>query len=264
MNFFRTALAVTVVTLVLIVNHAGAAAQAWVESYNYKKLNNTYLVSAPVTKDAGDRSYVINERANNVKVSAPSTNTGSETREFFWPANASDVRDGQTCATWSKQSDAAGQPVVDIIQQGAALRIVQTPTSTRGISVTKNIWLGGTWIFNVHVWDSSAPGGVVATQLAGFDMSDVVGKLWWEGDVLHSTLKPFSWHLCARTSGNMLQFKVWTNEQANQPSWTDSRYVREVPIPAAWDVPGKTGWYVGHLKPGYSAEFQALQTSYRP
>jgi hypothetical protein len=259
---FRAALILTAITPALFVSHVGAAAQAWVESYNYKKLNNTYLVSVPVTQDAGDQLYTIQERTNNVKITAPSTNTGGNTREFFWPANGPDVMDSMSCAVWSNQLDSAGQPGGGITQQGAALRIVQTATGTRGITVTKNIWYAATWVFNVHVWDSGNTQQPY-TQLAGFDMSEVVGKMWWdEQGQLQSNLKPFPWHVCARTIGDKFQFKVWADEP-NQPSWNDPKYVREVVIPAEWNQPGKAGWYIGHLEPGYSAIFQGLQTQYR-
>ncbi|HTE22701.1 MAG TPA: hypothetical protein VK674_06710 [Candidatus Limnocylindria bacterium] len=262
MKLFRTTLAVAAIVPVLVASRVEAATQAWVVSYNYKKLNNTTLVSAAVTQDAGDQTYAIQERPNNVKVTAPLTNTGGNTREFFWPASGPDVTDSESCAVWSKQYAAPGVTTDSITQQGAALRIVQTPTSTRGITVTKNIFFGATWFFNVHVWDSAS--NEPFTQLAGFDMSEVMGKMWWdEQGSLQSNLKPLPWHLCARTVGNTLKFKVWPDDVTPQPSWNDSRYVREVQIPAAWDVPGKAGWYIGHLNPGHSAEFQGLQTQYR-
>ena len=275
MKLLHSALVATAIVPVLFVSQVGVAAQAWITSYNYKKLNNTYLASTIITRDGSDGLYTIQERDNNVKITAPLTNKGGNTRELFWPANSPDVMDSESCATLSKQYAAPGITTGSITQQGAALRIVQTPAGTRGMTVTKNIWYGATWAFNVHVWDSGK--SPVLTQLAGFDMSEydpdgqgearpeiVLGKMWWdENHNLQSDLKPFPWHLCARTVGSTFQFKVWSDDVAKQPAWNDAKYVREVQIPADWNVPGKVGWFIGHLNPGHSAEFQNLQTQYR-
>ncbi len=68
----------------------------------------------------------------------------------------------QSCATWSSQT--AGHD-----QEGAVLRLSSIHGVTKGITVTKNIWLGATWIFNVHVWDT--PAAQVGTQIAAFDLT---------------------------------------------------------------------------------------------
>lgn len=246
-----------------VVSTANAAAP-WVQTYQSKRLNNTTLLSQIVTQDGTDQAYILRQAAGGaVTFSTPEGNTGGNTREFFWPANAQDSMDQVSCAVWTRQTGEGGQ----ITQQGAVLRLHQGENGgTRGITVMKNIWMGATWMFNVHVWDTSSSEPYI--QQAGFDMSEVVGKMWWEDNAdgtrtLRSTVRPLPWHLCARTVGNKLQFKVWTNEQDKQPSWNDPKFVREMPIPAEWNTPGKAGWYIGHLKPGHTATFNNLSISQR-
>jgi len=41
--------------------------------------------------------------------------------------------------------------------------------------VTKNIYFAANWIFNVHVWDTSAP--PVGTQIGQFDLSSVFNPM---------------------------------------------------------------------------------------
>lgn len=236
------------------------AANPWVLTYQSKRLNNTTLLSEIVTQDGTDAAYILRQATGGaVKFSTPAGNTGGNTREFFWPANATDSMDQLSCAVWTRQTGEGGQTT----QQGAVLRMHQGENGgTRGITVMKNIWYGATWIFNVHVWDTSSDTPYV--QQASFDMSEVVGKMWYdEAGNLNSSMRPLPWRLCARTVGDKLQFKVWTNEQEKQPSWNDPKFVREMPIPAEWNVPGKAGWYIGHLKPGHTATFNNLRISQR-
>jgi hypothetical protein len=221
-----------------------ASALSWVQTYNYKTLNGTHLVQRIVTPDGSDVPYIFKERTNNVKITAPSTNTGGNLREFFWPANSPDAQDSTSCAKWSSQTDA-------LTQQGIAARIIDTPAGTRGVTVTKNIFYYASWVFNVHVWDTSRPGEPY-TQIASFDMSEVVGNF-------DTGMQPFPWSVCTRVVGQNLQLKVWLSSSP-QPSWNDSKHVRSTTMPIEWVQPGKTGWYIGHVKPGQIAEFQNLQT----
>lgn len=252
--------------------HASAA--TWQVMYSSRWWNGTELVAQVVTPDGSDQPYQIQEwnddpnapipaSGYDVKFTAPATNTGGNLREFVWPASSPDVMDSQTCAVWSSQSDG-------LIQQGAAVRVNRTfddqgkVVRTKGITVTKNIMYGANWIFNVHVWDT-ANGATQPYQLIGqFDMSEVVGKIWWQDSAdgtrsLQGSIKPFPWRVCARAVGNQFTFKVWTNAWAN-PAWDDPKYARTVTIPEGWNQPGKTGWYIGHVRPGQTAEYQTLHT----
>ena len=84
-----------------------------------------------------------------MQVAALDTNTSANLRSAFWPADSPLVTDAQTCATWASQS-------LSTAQQGAALRVATVDGSTRAVTVTKNIFYGATWLFNVHTWDTSA------------------------------------------------------------------------------------------------------------
>lgn len=231
------------------------SAATWQVLYSYRWWNGTYLTSAVLTPDGTDVPYVIQEGGANddfdVRVTAPATNTGGNLREFFWPASTPDVMDAQTCAVWSKQSEG-------FIQQGAALRIVNSPEGTRGISVTKNIFYAASWVFNVHVWDTSNTSKPY-TLIGQFDMSEVMGKMYYdESGNFQSNLKPFPWRVCARAVGDQFSFKVWTASAT--PAWEDPKYTRTVTIPEGWNQPGKTGWYIGHVRPGQTAEFKNIHT----
>jgi hypothetical protein len=266
-TILHSSLALAMAVPIVFAGHASAA--SWQVLYSSRWWNGTELVSQVVTPDGTDQPYVIEEwnddSANpvpmneyDVKFTAPMTNTGGNLREFIWPASTPDVMDSQTCAVWSKESEG-------FIQEGAALRINRAfddegnVTRTRGITVTKNIWYAASWVFNVHVWDTSRPGNPY-TQIAGFDMSEVMGKMYHdENGNLQSNLKPFPWRFCARVVGDRLTFKVWTNPWVT-PAWDDPKHTRTVTIPTEWVEPGKTGWYIGHVRPGQSAEYQLLHT----
>lgn len=244
-------------------------AASWQVLYSSRWWNGTELVAQVVTPDGSDQPYIIQEwnddSANpvprndyDVKFTAPSTNTGGNTREFVWPASTPDVMDSQTCAVWPSQSEG-------FVQQGAALRIANTynsegqVASTKGITVTKNIWFAASWVFNVHVWDTSVPAHPY-TMIGQFDMSEVLGKMYHDEDgSLLSNLKPFPWRLCAQAIGDQFTFKVWTNPWRT-PDWDDAKHARSVTIPDEWIMPGKTGWYIGHIRPGQTAEYQNLHT----
>ena len=150
------------------------------------------------------------------------------------------MTDGQSCATWS------AQPEKGNTQQGAALRITTNSTGvSRAITVTKNIMFGATWMFNVHVWDTSKR--PANTGIGSADMRSVVRG------------KPLPWHLCARTRNNLLEMKVWTGSEP-EPPWEDGSHTRSFRLASDWVYPGRTGWYIGHVPPGGSAGFTNLKT----
>jgi len=182
-----------------------------------------------LTRDGSD-SYSL---TGNASVAAAGSNGGGNTRTVWWSSAQNPLTDQQSCATWSSESGA-------IDQQGAALRV----TPERAITVTKNIWLYGTWIFNVHVWGTS--GG---TQLASFDLSSVFRR---NGQVI-----ALPWDLCARVVGATLSLEVWVDGQS-QPPWGDTSHGGTVNLPAGWVYPGTAGFYTGHLQPGDRAVFSHL------
>ena len=203
------------------------------------------LVVAPLTTDPGD-TFVYQRDGGNLTVSAPATNTGGNTRQLYYPSDGPTAEAEQSCQTWSSGSGA-------IDQQGVALRIAPTADGqgTRAITVNKNIWYVAVWDFWVNLWDSTQQ-PFPFTQVASFDMSSVVGADLY-------TLVPYPWHVCARVSGNILQFIVWTGTNP-QPDWGDAGAVRQVTLPPGWDYPGRAGWYVGHLEAGMTDTFTDMKT----
>jgi hypothetical protein len=163
------------------------------------------------------------------------------TREVFWPSDSPAVSSSETCATWETG---------DNVQQGAALRIRKVTGGYRLITVTKNIWLGAYWIFNFHVWDSSK--SPAFTLLGGIDLS---------GEFLQSgtTAWPLPWYMCTRAYGSTLEFKAWRAGQT-QPAYGDSHYGGAKTLPAGWNDPGATGWYIGHVPTNSGASFTDLVT----
>jgi hypothetical protein len=179
-----------------------------------------------LTRDGTD-NYSL---ASSATLSAGASNSGGNTRTVWWDDSQSGLTDEQSCATWVSETNA-------IDQQGAALRI----TNDRAITVTKNIYLYGTWIFNVHVWDSSGE-----TQLASFDLASVFRL---DGN----NVVALPWDLCARVTGNTLTFIAWVDGQPQPTSHGGT-----VTLPGGWVYAGAAGFYTGHLQPADHAVFTTL------
>lgn len=197
---------------------------------------------------AGNRSVVFAQPA--------AGSTDGNVREVFWYPDSAFAADQQNCVTWNTiaTSQSGG-----LLQPGVSMRIAPTGpggTGVKAITVTENIWYAGVWVFNVHVWNSTNRTNPF-TQIASFDLSSIVGKFTLTGNVLHSTLVPPPWHVCARTIANTFSFMVWTGSKP-QPSWSDPSRVYTVKLPAGWDYPGYAGGYVGHLRPHQAAVFTAV------
>lgn len=197
------------------------------------------LIGRVLTPDVADR-YSLTLAGTTVAAGAPASNTSGNTRIAFVSSSGPTLTDEQSCATWSSQT--AGHD-----QQGAILRLTTTPEGfTKGITVTKNILFGGTWIFNVHVWDTS--NAQVFTQIASFNLSTVFGD---------GNTSPLPWTLCARVVDNVVSFIVWPDNQP-QPAWDNPNYGGSVSLPDGWNHPGIPGWYIGHLTANDQTPFDNL------
>lgn len=175
-------------------------------------------------------------------ITAP-TNGHTNLRSVFWWSDAPVETDATSCATWVDESDPLAQP-------GAALHITDGPNgSVQAITVTKNVYIGGPWIFNVHVWNSET-GRMEPTA------SIPVRSLLLDDDGYR--LRPLPWRLCARTQGTTLSFKVWPTALP-EPAWGDEAVGGSVTLPADAPQSGASGWYVGHLRPGMVATFADLR-----
>jgi hypothetical protein len=204
------------------------------------------MATTLLTPDGTD-TYTVTRNGPTLDMSADATNTDGNLREAIWPSDAPAATNEMSCATWSTQ--AGGQ----YDQEGVMLRVAPTADGlgTRAISVTKNVYLGITTIFNVHLWDTR--------QVNGYDL---IGQFLLANTLTSTTgtLLPFPWHVCARVSGNTFQFMVWVGSNP-QPSWTDASQVEQVTLPDGWAYPGVAGWYIGHLQAGDHVTYTDLQTS---
>ena len=230
----------SVVLLALSTLVLAACARTWAVTYDGNSRGAERVMSQRMLSADGGDHYVIESSGAQVRASAAPTNTGGNYRTVFWPEGAPSATNSQSCATWTAQSETGH------VQQGAALRIATDDAGvTRAITVTKNVWFGVTWTFNVHVWDTSKrPTGA---QVGAVDLGAAVGG------------KPLPWHLCARTVGTAIEMKVWAGTEP-EPSWGDSRHGSSVGLPAEWVYPGRAGWYIGHLPVGGFADFGNLRT----
>jgi outer membrane protein assembly factor BamB len=199
------------------------------------------LAAFPVTPDGTD-VFGLSVSAGAVTASAPGSNVGGNSRSVFSRRADATATDEQSCATWS--SDSGRQD-----QEGAALRVHAANGGIKAITVTKNVWLAASWIFNVHVWDTSAP--PVATQIGQFNLGSVFNP--------NNQLVPLPWTLCARVVGSALTFIVWPTNQPT-PAWNDPTHGGSVTLPSGYSDPGAACWYIGHLNPGDSAVFTSLSS----
>lgn len=208
-----------------------------------RTLPPTILRAAVLTPD-GTTGYVYDTIGNTINVSMSRlTAGGGNLRTVFWPADAVIRRDVTSCATWSRESS-------DRLQQGVAVRISERPGGgAQAITVTKNVYLFGSWIFNVHVWDSAT---ARMRQIASVNLS---GALSRPGDP--PSPQPLPWRVCARVVGRTFTFKAW-RVAIGEPAWGDPRFGSSVPLPADAPSTGYPGGYIGHLQPGMSATFVDL------
>jgi outer membrane protein assembly factor BamB len=197
----------------------------------------------PLTGEGRDRYGVLQTIAVDgptTTVVAPPTNTGSNTRVILRRAHDAGTADGRICATWRTQTQA-------IDQQGAALRIRRVDEGFSAVTITKNVWLGAAFVFNVHLWDPSRP--EFAQAIAQFDLSDVF--------FASENIPPLPWRMCAQVVGDVVSFKVWPLGIAI-PAWGDPEYGGSVRLPPGYDARGGFGMYAGHLQPGDRAGFDSV------
>jgi hypothetical protein len=192
---------------------------------------------AYITRDGADITQVDIAAPDALRVTAPGTNTGTNSRALLWQNAAAPSVDHSTCIT----AVHSGWP----IQEGVALRVTPSPlgdrSGTRGITVQKNVWARADRVYNVHLWDTT-PGAngqlSVDVHLSAIDMT---GALAGARDDLGR-------RLCARISGQTLTYKVWP-AQLPEPAWDDPVHSRTLTVPADWAHAGQPGLYIGHVGP---------------
>lgn len=200
---------------------------------------------ATITGDGGG-TCTYSGAVPSITVTAPST--GCENREAFFVSTAAAVLNSESCATWSAES---GQ----LVQQGATFRLTQTNSVLRAITVTKNIFSGdpndnGQWSFNVNLWDTSK-----SPSLTNLKTGMRVPMLQRSPGVV-----ALPWHFCARVKNRNVQFRVWLDGQT-KPAYGKKGVTGRARLPKGWAIPGRTGWYIGHLAPGDSASYRDMATT---
>jgi hypothetical protein len=192
------------------------------------------LSSRTLSPDGADTYVATQPTKTSVTVSAPVTNAGGNLRRVYWPAGQAARADGRVCETIAARS-------AETVQEGT----VHNLTSTRAVTVTKNIWASAYWVWNAHYWD-----GPSFVQFAQFDM---VSVMFLPG----GGYRPLPWRICTRTVRSTLTFKIWFPPEP-EPSWADPARARSATVPAGWTVPGQVGLYVGHLQPGQSLTYTGV------
>ncbi len=229
------------VVLAVAASFAAAACVTHVPQLTYDGSGDPAQRTVVLTPDGFD-TYTLTSGSGSARIQARPDNRDTNLREAFWPIDGPEVVDEQSCATWS---EATGGET----QQGAVLRLSTAFGRVRAVTVTKNIWFYGVWVFNVHVWDTSSLQPF--TLVGQVDLRDEL----YPGGVL----QPLPWHLCARVIGSVLDLKVWHGGEA-EPAWGDGLHGGTVVLPDGWVYPGRAGWYLGHLGAGDVARFDDLRT----
>lgn len=193
------------------------------------------------TPDGSDGYSIVGGR-DALTVSANPGNRSGNLRAVIWPEDAPELRDATECATWARASR-------DGIQEGMAVRIATLPSGEpTAVTVTKNVYAGAQWRFNVHVWRGTGLG----RQIAEFDLRSVFEDLG-----PGRAVRPLPWRMCVRTRGDRLDLLVWPLDAA-APRWGDPRHGGTLRLPASVAPRGATGWYAGHLGPDTSVTYTDL------
>jgi hypothetical protein len=192
------------------------------------------------TPDGSD-GYAIDARGDEITVRADPGNRGGNLRAILWPEHGPVVADATECVTWRRASS-------HTVQEGVALRIAPRPDGAySALTVTKNVYVGLEWSFNVHVWDGVGLG----RQIGAF----VLESAFREGD--QPWVRPLPWRMCARTRGDRLEVLVWPLAGPT-PRWGDPRYGGTLELPDTVAPRGLAGWFVGHVGPGMSVDYTDL------
>lgn len=215
---------------------------------------------APLTSATGE-TYLFSGSRDVVFAQPGRPASDINVREVFWYSDSKYAADQEVCTTWNT---VAAVPSTGLLQPGVALRIAPVTADNKGIkavTLTQNVYFGAIWLFNVHLWNSLDRAHPF-TQVAQFDLSRTVGSLI-HGGVFDPSMVPAPWHVCARASGRVFSFMVWTGSNP-QPSWSDASRVQSIALPQGWDHPGYAGGYIGHLHPGQAAAFTGISTRRLP
>ena len=218
----------TWVAIVGVIAGAGCAPEVTVPGWAEQMLTRS-----------GADTYRVTAAPEGLVVTMPATNSPeSNTRSLLFRPDTEPSSDQQVCLTATHDGD--------LTQEGVALRISRDDGRIRAITVTRNVFAGGTSWYNLHVWDTALGGAVPATLLSSTDMTAAL-----------PTDAATPRRMCARVEGARLTFKVWT-AALPEPEWTDPVLTATVELPPETVREGIPGLYIGHLRPGWSATLDGV------
>lgn len=192
------------------------------------------------TRDGADAYVIARSAPRALSFTTAPGNSSHNGRVLGWDLRAPVSRDQVSCVTAAHTSWPS--------QEGVVVRGRADGNRYRAVTVTKNIFMRATSVYNVHVWDSASTGApfTMAHDTMGrglsFDMSSAV-----TGDSTTGTPR----RLCAKVLGDLLTIKVWPAD-APEPAWSSPAHTRTAdlaPMGQRARFDGRPGWYVGHVPP---------------
>lgn len=240
---YRRVLVVTVLLMGVVQGVWAGAAGAFVPRNIVRPIAAGYHVGI-ITHDPGD-AFSLTASGDTVVAAGYRWNSDANDRAVFWSDGSAVAATEQTCDSWTSADPEQ--------QEGVALRITFRSGVTKALTVTKNIWGGANWFFNVHFMDS----GDVRTPfvlLGQFDVAPAVSR--------SRTDAAGPWHLCARTVGDELSFVVWRAGEP-QPAYGTPGEGGSVSIPSEVPSRGFAGWYFGHIRADGSIDYTDLSATAR-
>lgn len=199
----------------------------------------TALTAVQLTPGEGTGRYAAQLAGGALTVSAAGQ-VGNQ-RELLWPTGQVPMRDAQVCATWTSGPGPAAQ-------EGLAVRITNEPGRVRAVTITKNVWAGIWWVFNVHTWDTTQdPPFQLVAQL---DLGALLTS--W------GTMVPLPWRVCIKAADQAVLFKLWLPDREAEPGWDDRAHGGVAVLPADYVTVGHAGWHAGHLPQGSSVTYHNL------
>lgn len=186
-----------------------------------------------ITRDGAD-FYEFNVIDNGINIVAPPENgLVNNTRAVVWESATPLERDHHICATF----DWTPGPT----QEGIAVRIAMEHGQLgKAVAVMPNIYGYKSTGYNVQLFDLSQPVG-------DGRWTPVALSQEFATELQGNELRPR--RMCARVSGQTLDFKVWPAHEP-EPAWATTSHTRTVTLPSSWVYQGQTGIYIGHLPQG--------------
>jgi hypothetical protein len=204
-----------------------------------RPISATPTFGVPMTRDGTPYSFTpITNRQTRILATS---STGGDTREFLYSPDQTNQVDSTVCATIKATAPFQPGLLVRINSDGPVGQL-------RALGIDQNVWGPAYNVFNLMTWNASLdPPFALDAQFT------IPG--------LPVNTEDFPLNMCARITGRLFQFVVWTAGMV-QPNWGDPNWGGSVACPSDIPATGWSGFYLGHLTAGNSATFSDL--SIRP